>query len=360
MAKLKITLLADAEKVVRGGPRQARGPEPGLMEAAIFQAFEQQGHVVSVIAARNPISTLIGALADTAPDIVFNLAHRYDGDRRKAAHIAALLDVLRIPYTGAGPQGILRACDKALSKHLVRMIGVKVPRFAVVPRGAVLRDHGLEFPVIVKPRFDGGSAGITDPSPVHRDRELRARVRLVHRRHCQDAVCEELIAGREVSAGLIGNGEPHVFPFRERILPGNGRREMPLADRRIERDRSRSNCRQPHWRRLDMSAARVARLAHEARLIYRELQLRDFARIDFRLAPSGELYFIEAGHCPDCAPKSFGMLGEGRSLAFPRLLELIIVASLERYRRRGGLPRSTAARLRRISAGLGDAVAQIR
>jgi len=329
------------------------------MDTAVFETLADRGYAVSVVAVMEPVRNLVAQLVQEAPDLVFNFALHYRGDRRKAAQIAGLLDLLRVPYTGAGPQGILRACDKAFAKQLVRLIGVRTPRMISVPPGDQLQDCQLAFPVIVKPRFSGGSEGITAKSVVHSQAALRARVAWLHRRYRQDALCEEFIAGKDVSIGLIGNTRMHVFPIRERLLPGPGNDAMRFADFHIKQKQYNSGS-SAHWKRLKITDQRRLRMEDEVKRIYVELQLRDYARMDYRLAPSGEFYFLEANHCPDCAPRSFGIFAAWRSIDFAHLLELIMAECLERFKRSpAGLTRPTAARWRQLTARLADARARI-
>ncbi len=361
MAALKIVLLLDAEalRLSSSKPQRPAWSEPNLMEAAVFDTLSSRGYTVSVTAVTGPIRKLAAQLSKQAPDLVFNFALHHRGDRRKAAQIAGLFDLLRIPYTGAGAQGILRACDKALSKHLVRLIGVRTPGMISVPPGAQPRDHQLVFPVIVKPRFEGGSEGITADSVTRTQAALRARVAWVHRRYGQDAVCEEFIAGKDVSIGLIGNARVHVFPFRERILPAVADAVPQFADFRMKQSQSKTGM-TAHWKRLKISSRQRHRMEEEAKRIYVELQLRDYAQLDYRLAPSGAFYFLEANHCPDCAPHSFGVFAAWRAIEFADLLDLIMAKCLERCRRSPtGLTRATAAQLRQLTTGLGNARAQI-
>jgi D-alanine-D-alanine ligase len=358
MTRFKIVLQLDAEALRTPASRPERPvwAERNLMEAAVFSALARRGHEVTVIAVNDPVRDLVAQLSQQAPDLIFNFALHYRGDRRKATHIAAMLDWLGIPYTGAGPHGILRASDKVLSKQLVRLLGVRTPRTIAVPPGQQLPDHDLAFPIIVKPRFEGGSAGI-GPASVTRDQAaLRRRVNWLHRNYHQDAVCEEFIAGREVSIGLIGNSEIHAFPIRERLFPPGS---AQIATLQIKHDQYRTKSSR-HWQPIHISARARRRIEDEAKRIYAELQLRDFARLDYRLKPSGEFYFLEANHCPDCAPHSFGVFAAWRSIDFPNLLDLIIAECLERFRRSPvGLKRPVAARLRQLNASLGDVRAQI-
>jgi len=354
-------VLLDAEALRSPGSEHDRPiwSERNLMEAAVFSTLVGRGHEVAVIAVKDPVRKLVAQLSRQAPDLIFNFALHYRGDRRKATYIAAMLDWLRIPYTGAGPQGILRASDKVLSKQLVRLLGVRTPRTIAVAPGQPLHDHDLAFPIIVKPRFEGGSAGIETASVTHDQATLRTRVNWIHRKYHQDAACEEFIAGREVSIGLIGNAKIHVFPIRERSLPRAADGAAQIATFQIKRDQSRAKP-SAHWRPLEISAGERRRMADEAKRIYVELQLRDYARLDYRLKPSGEFYFLEANHCPDCAPHSFGVFAAWRSIDFASVLDLIMAECLERFRRSPvGLTRSATARLRQLNAVLGDVRAQI-
>ncbi|MFB9985016.1 ATP-grasp domain-containing protein, partial [Mesorhizobium kowhaii] len=154
--------------------------------------------------------------------IVFNLAEGIQGQKREI-HVPAILEMAGIPYTGCSPLGMGLTCDKVITKMLIRDQGVPTPNFRVMGRGTESACD-LRFPVIVKPRHEGGSLGL---QLIHEHSELRQAVEVTVAQYAQDALVEEYIEGREICVALLGNGELEVLPLVEQDF---GDRETRLMD----------------------------------------------------------------------------------------------------------------------------------
>src|SRR5262249_12898876 len=207
-----------------------------------------------------------------SPDVIFNLTREYRGEPRRASQLVAVLNILNIPFIGSGPQGILRAYDKVLSRTLAGLIGVRVSRFISAERGKRTDFTQLRYPVLVRSRFE---CGLGDPPyrSIACDAEsLRALVRNNLRKKGEALVCEELIGGRQVSVGVAGNERIHVFPAGEPILsvPADGESQSRRA---INRSRPIAIS-EVRWKRSNLSPCVVRRLQKDAKTVYLELQLR--------------------------------------------------------------------------------------
>lgn len=326
---MNVLLLVDAEATLDTKcSSRVEWIEPGMMESSILDSLTSAGHSVRVLPASRLPDDLLRELKTHRTDLVFNLALHWHGDRRRAVQIACLLDELEIPYTGSGPQGILRACDKALSKHLLRSAGFCVPNFVSLEPGERPEPGRIGLSAIVKPRFEGGSAGITSEARVDTNKRLKSRVSWIHRTFGQAAVAEEFIEGREVSVGVFGNEDPMAFPMRERVFPRIKVGGPQFASRRVKMDPAYRDYWGIHWERVDTATARP--IQEQSLRVFRELQLRDYARIDYRLRPNGQAVFLEANHSPDCAPDSFGMFARWISCDYVTLIEAIMGETLIR------------------------------
>jgi D-alanine-D-alanine ligase len=347
---MNVLLLVDAEATldIRFGSR-VTWIEPGMMESFILGSITSAGHSVRVLSASRLPDDLLRELKTHCTDLVFNLTLHWKGDRRRAVEIACLLDELEIPYTGSGPQGILRACDKALSKHLIRSCGFSVPNFVSLEPGDRPEPGQIAFPAIVKPRFEGGSAGITRGARVETDKQLGSRVTWIHRTFGEAAVAEEFIEGREVSVGVFGNEDPIAFPMRERVFPRKKEGGPQFACDRVKTDPSYRDYWGIHWERVDMPAAGA--IQKQSLTIFRELQLRDYARMDYRLRPDGQAVFLEANHSPDCSPQSVGMFARWISCDYVTLIEAIMGEALLRCgaKRKAASLIAKAKHLRRLA-----------
>lgn len=150
---------------------------------------------------------LIDNLLKYKPDICFNTCEGHFG-RSREAQVPAILDMLRIPYTGSGVMALSLALDKAMTKRVLQFYSIPTPAFQVFVTGNEPIDPRLNFPLLAKPSWEGSGIGISAKSICHSPRELRAQVNYLLRSYKQPVLVEEYIEGREVTAGLIGNLMP--------------------------------------------------------------------------------------------------------------------------------------------------------
>jgi D-alanine-D-alanine ligase len=325
MKSLRVLMLVDDEIMFDDDPAGT------TTEHHIAQGLRRLGHKVAVMAFPPESRLSIRGIVRAKPDIVFNLVEHIGGNRRRSSQIPALLDILGIPYTGCTDLSMACALDKALSKYAVQGVGFRVPRFVVAPPGSRAPADAIGLPAIVKPRYGGGSEGITRKSVVHTETELRARVRSVHRRLRQDAICEEFIAGREFSAGIVGNGDRiTVLPMRETVF-GRAHEGGPniCTDRVKETQAYRDRWGVVH-RRATLPETLGRRISDLCREAYRSLEMTGYARIDLRLSDREEPIFLEANPNPDLIPRILGAMAEWAGLTYEDLLAWILRLGLER------------------------------
>jgi transcription antitermination factor NusA-like protein len=157
----------------------------------------------------NPIREAVAAFQ---PDVAFNLLEEFHGLALLDHGVVSYLELLRLRYTGCNARGLMIARGKALSKKLLAYHRIRVPAFAVFPRGrAVRRPEKLGFPLIVKSLVEHASLGIALASVVDDDARLAERVGFVHERIGTDAIAEQFVEGREVYVGVIGNDRIQVL-----------------------------------------------------------------------------------------------------------------------------------------------------
>ena len=299
----RVALLVDREQRVDGDPaltsKAALRHAP--MEYYIGKALRELGYDVAVIPCLSG-KQLIRELDDAAPDVVFNATEHLFGRRTSDIHIPALLDVLRLPYTGATAASLLRCRDKAFSKSLAAMAGVRVPAFALVAIGGEIPAALPLLPAVVKPVSRDSSEGVSARSFVRTRAALERQVKVVHRRFRDDAIVEEFIDGIDVYITAI---EGRALQLRRpQMLRVKARGARSMATYHIKHDMTYRK----KWgvvtgpAKLDAKTAReLERAVHR---LWPLLQLRDYARLDFRLTPEGVLYFIEANANPGFSPVS--------------------------------------------------------
>src|SRR3972149_7507409 len=149
------------------------------------------------------------------PDIVFNMAEGLGGESREA-QIPAMLEMLRIPYTGSNPLTLGLCLNKARAKEVLAYYGIPTARFIVASNPSIEIEKYLSFPMIVKPLFEGSSKGIKNDSIVNTPAELRNKIAAVLDEYAQPALVEEDLSGRGFTVALMGNADRlNVLPIVE-------------------------------------------------------------------------------------------------------------------------------------------------
>lgn len=304
-ARCDVAMLVDEET----GARRAAGhfvPDRNSVEAYVFNALRASYGTVTLVPFGRDIARTMAELRALNPRIVFNLTEWVDGDRALDAAIAGLLDLLRLRYTGSGPEGMTLARDKALSKNIVSALGVAVPRHFVLERSSRVINPGLAYPLIVKPQFGDGSDEVRGNSMVKSEREFRSRVRVLRRRVREALICEEFVAGSDLYVALLGNA-PQVMHPVELVIRGRGAAAPQMATFRLKNDGAYRSKWRIRWLPAKLDAATLKSISRASRGIFRALRLRDYARIDYRLTPDGRIVFLEANANPDLHPHAMGI-----------------------------------------------------
>lgn len=289
------------------------------------------GHEVRCVGVLDSLTELRTAIGDWKPDIVFNLLEEFDGIVTYDQHVVAFLELLRQPYTGCNPRGLLLSRDKSLCKQLFAFHRIPTPQFTVFGRGAKFRvPRKLRFPLFVKSTVEDASLGIAQASVVEDATKLRERVGFVHEQVKSDALVEEYIAGRELYVGIMGNERLTRLPVWEMVF-GSMPDSLPaIATRKVKWDK-RYQSRYGITTRAaeDLPAAVVARLDKLSRRIYRALGLSGYARMDFRVTPEGNVYVLEANANPNLeAEEDFAESARASGITYEDLLGRLIQLGL--------------------------------
>ncbi|MBI5809879.1 MAG: D-alanine--D-alanine ligase, partial [Deltaproteobacteria bacterium] len=171
------------------------------VEAVKAALLERHEEVIMIEADEEAYGRLRGA----RPDIVFNMAEGVWGDSRES-HMPAIMEMLRIPYTGSSPLTLALCLNKARAKEVLTYYGIPNARFIVAGSLAVDPSKYLSFPMIVKPLLEGSSKGINNDSVVYDMEGFRKKAGSVIEAYRQPALIEEYLAGREFTVAVIGNG----------------------------------------------------------------------------------------------------------------------------------------------------------
>ena len=298
----------------------------------IFEALQKLGHeaVYQVVDGRD--QSLI-ALARSEADVIFNLTESYAGDDTKDMNIAAYLDLLDKPYTGAGPHALYLAQDKSLAKKIFAFHGIQSPFFATSYKGRVDHAHDVSFPLIVKPCSEDGSIGIDMGSVVESVKELMERIHYIHEEFDAPALIEEYIEGREIYAAVLGNENPEVLPMVELDLSKLPEGTPKIAGKEVKWEKDTEHYRVTKSAPAeDLDEKTAEKLSSTALAAYQALKLRDYGRIDMRLTPKGEVYVIEANPNPWLSSGAeFHMAARKAGRTYTQLIGEIIDLARSRY-----------------------------
>jgi len=337
--KLKVAVLYDVweeeqepppEKPARGKRRKKKREKADREE--IFEALGKLGHEPFYQVLDGGEKSLV-AVARCGADLIFNLTESYAGDDTKDMNIAAYLDLLDCPYTGAGPHAMYLAQDKSLAKKIFAFHGIKTPYFATSYRGKLDHSQDISFPLIVKPTSEDGSIGIDTGSVVGSVKELMERIHYIQEEFDSPALIEEYIEGREIYAAILGNESPEVLPMVELDLSKLPKGTPKIAGKEVKWEKETEAYKMTKSAPAeDLDEATTKRLSETALSAYQALKLRDYGRIDMRLSKKGEVFVIEANPNPWLASTAeFVMAAKKAGRSYTQLIGEIIDLAQGRY-----------------------------
>jgi D-alanine-D-alanine ligase len=300
------------------------------MEYDVIETLREIGHEVRVLGIHDDLSGIRLAVQEFKPRIVFNLMEAFAGVTTFDQNVVSYLELLRLPYTGCNPRGLILARDKALSKKLLAYHRIPVPEFTVVRRGRKpVLSKRLQFPLIVKSLFFEASTGISQASVVENADQLARRVSFVHESLGTAAIVEQFIDGRELYVGVIGNERLEALPVWEMSFAQMPDNRWKIATERVKwsTQYQKRHGIMTEAAVLDPDAALgIQRIARRA---YRALDLNGYARIDVRLDDAGRAFVLEANPNPNMAfGEDFAESAEVHGVSYERLLDRIIALGL--------------------------------
>lgn len=300
-------------------------------EYDVISTLRKMKHDVFEVGVADDLGAIRNALAQHTPDVTFNLLEEFHSVAVYDHHVASFLELMKQPYTGCNPRGLLLAHDKALSKQIMLYHRIATPRFAVATRRRKFRlPKRLAFPLLVKSTTEDASFKLHQSSVVHSESELRDQVARCHDEIETDALVEEFIEGREFYVGVLGNDRLQVLPVWELTFENLPQNAPNIATTKVKWDltyQKKVGVRTAEAK--DMPAAFVAAIHRTCKRVYRALSLSGYARIDFRMKPSGEFYVLEANPNANLAQgEDLAESAATAGISYKELLSRIIVLGL--------------------------------
>jgi D-alanine-D-alanine ligase len=298
-------------------------------EADVLAALQRLGHEIETLVIFNDVSAIVEKLKTFQPEVVFNQTESFRDDRAQEANLVGLLELMKVRYIGAGPEGLMLCRDKALSKKLLSYHHIRVPNFVASQRKRPVRAlKRFKYPAFVKPSGEDSSEGIAKASYVRDEKEALERVRFLHQKFECDVLVEEYIDGRELYLSVLGNERLTVFPPREIFFAQIAEGEPKFTTSHAKWNESyrerwgiRNGPAEPLPDQLRQSLDRLART------VYRVLKIRGFGRLDVRLTPAGEVFVIEANPNPGlAADDDFAQSAAQVGMTYDALIQEIVNA----------------------------------
>jgi D-alanine-D-alanine ligase len=311
--------------------------QPDTVMEQVASALRSKGHKASIVTIRDDVKEIVDGLKRPKPDLIFNLVESFGDDILGGTMgVAGLLDLLELPYTGGGPGEIYLQEDKALAKKLLAFEQIPYPDFATFSPTAEFETGGnLRMPLFVKPLRMEASIGINEKSFVRNTQQLMERVQYIQRTFGDAALAEEYIEGREFYVGVLGNDEPLALPPLEMDFSGMKDGSVKIMDKSAKFDESSDRYRGTKVVVPNLDPELRARLQKVSIAAYRALRVRDYGRIDLRLADTGEIFVIEVNaQCYLEEHSEFAVAAKAHGIEYADLVDRIANLAIERWKHR--------------------------
>lgn len=300
---------------------------------AIKKALQAKGHQVKLYEANS--KALFYNLALERPRIVFNMAE--GNSIFGEIYVPILLDELKIPYTGSSPVGISLALNKVAMKRTLENIDLPVPKlYQVVFSLKELIQPINEFPVIVKPIFEGASIGISSKSICFNFEQVQKVTFKVLERLKKPVMIEQFIDGKEVTVGVLGNFPPQVFPPMEIDFSSLNKKETK-ASQGIQTFKFKTDYSEKasYYLPARFPQEILSRIVDTVQKAFTALHLRDVTRFDVRVDHNGVPYILEANAIVGLEPNhsDFPRIYKFLNKSYDDLVNDILEAALERFKR---------------------------
>ena len=308
----------------------------------LAKALRAAGHAVHMVEAT---ADLPRWFLKNRVDLVFNIAEGTHGDYRES-QVPAILESLHIPFTGSNSITLALALDKAKTKQILAFEGIPTPAWQLFPTPQTPLTRRLEFPLIVKPNREGSAKGISRESVVGDEASLRRRLAYVFEHYRQEALVEEFIEGKELTAGVLGETALPVLEIDFDPCRASG--EYFYSWRVKEFQGNEALGLNPGFHcPAQLDAATTRRVQSIALFAHRALGCRDLSRTDIRLRADGTPFVLEINPLPglNALDSNFPRMTAAAGLSHEAMIRRIVELAMARYGHAdASRPRSCEAR----------------
>ena len=272
-------------------------------------------------------SNLPLTLKKNKPDLVINLVDSFKGNEFLASAVLGVLEMLEIPYTGAGLLGQSLNYNKFLIKKIFVQNGIPVPNYQLFDRANEPISSSLRFPLITKLNEIHGSVEITDDSVVESESDLRRRLKYLINTYQQSVLVEEYVVGVEVTAVVLEG-------FKKKVYLG----EVVINDNSVGKYKFKKF--EYEWLEKYEGAVRYQKyqdkvLCEYAKKAFQILDMSDYGRFDVRIDPSGRYFFLDANTNPQLGPHNHdspvGMVLHLYGVPFSETLRRILLNTMKQW-----------------------------
>ncbi|HEV2971738.1 MAG TPA: hypothetical protein VGY55_17300 [Pirellulales bacterium] len=313
---MDVAILFNDPTLPREHPDYAQ--EAGVLESveAFRTALRAAGHGVREVGVRDSIAPLLDSLSAERPDVIVNLCEGFAGQTAGEAHLAAVLELSGIPYTGSPPECLALVRDKARTKWLLRGAGLPTAPFVRLNPGELFAREPFSTwlsagPLFVKPASEDASLGIGPDSVVTDWESLERQVETVSRQY-GSVLVEQFIDGREFNVGVIALPNVECLPLAEIEFRTDASSRWPIVTYEGKWSAGSAADRATPVRcPADAKPVLAGSIRAAALTAYQVTGCRDYARVDLRVDRSGNIFILEVNANPDAGPNA----GLARALA---------------------------------------------
>ncbi len=289
-----------------------------LYASEVAKYVERMGIAVSCVAGDDMLAT---NLQKFHPDMAINLVDSVRGIATLGSSIPGVLEVLHIPYTGAGTLGWALGCNKFLMYQLLQSSGVPVPTHQLMSSSSDMIDPSLRYPLFPKLNYEHSSIGVDKNSICTNERELRAKVKDLVTTYKQPVLIDEFIAGIEVTAAVLEGSNTKVYAVQRKV--GDSSDDVVTFDTKWH-----------DYLTMTYDKYEDQKLKTYVKEAFELLKMSDYARIDIRIDAAGRYYFIDPNANPFFGPPkethaTYSMILDMYGVTFEETLKRLFYNTLE-------------------------------